>query len=305
MPGAFAHITLVNEATGTHYLDEYKIEGEAYDALLEYFEYCELGAVSPDYPYLALTEEHAAWADHMHLSMKTKSMILTGIEAVKSIDDPAEKKKAFSWLCGFIAHIITDVVIHPVVEQKVGPYHGNEQAHRVCEMHQDAYIYQRLNLGPIGMAEHLDSGIVKCCRPDDNQKIDATIRQVWEKVLGEFENAEMPEIDVWHERFMKIVSAVEESDKLFPLARHVAVKKGLTYPTQDMIDNQYIIGLKTPIDGVLHYNDIFDKAIHEVLRGWKILAGAIFIGTQEHQSYLANWNLDNGRDANNDLVFWA
>lgn len=305
MPGAFAHITLVNEAAGKNYLDEYEIDGEAFNALFEYFEYCELGAVSPDYPYLALTKEHAAWADHMHLSMKTKSMITAGIEAVRGIDVQIEKQKAFSWLCGFIAHIITDVVIHPVVEQKVGPYHGNEKDHRVCEMHQDAYIYQRLNLGPIGMAEHLDSGIKKCCHPDDNQKIDATIRQVWEKVLVAFETAETPEIDVWHECFMKIVSVVEENDKLFPLARHVAVNNGLTYPTQEMIDNQYISGLKVPMDGIMHYDDIFDKAIHEVLKGWKILATAIFIGSEEYETYLANWNLDNGRDANGDLVFWA
>lgn len=305
MPGAFAHITLVNLATGTDFLDQYNINVNAYDALLEYFEYCELGAVSPDYPYLAITKKHAAWADHMHLSMKTKSMLLAGTEAVKSINNPAEKKKAFSWLCGFMAHIITDVVIHPVVEKKVGPYHGNEQNHRVCEMHQDAYIYQRLKLGPIGMAEHLNSGIMKCCHLDDKQKIDATIHQVWEKILAEFEMAETPEINVWHERFMKIVSAVEESDNLFPLARHVAVNKGLTYPTQDMIDNQYIIGLKTPISGIMNYDDIFDKAIHEVLKGWKILAEAVFLGTNEHQTYLANWNLDNGRDSNNGLVFWA
>lgn len=261
MPGAFAHVTLVNVATGTSFLDTFGLNDQAYDALLEYFPYCELGAVSPDYPYLAVTSEHAEWADYMHLSMKTKAMITAGILAVRDITSADEKRKAFAWLGGFVAHVIADVVIHPVVESKVGPYHGNEQAHRVCEMHQDAHIYQRLNLGQIGMAEHLASGISKCIDPNDNEKLDSTIRRVWEKMLAAFGHPQGPEIDVWHSRFVKIVSLVEESDNLFPLARHVAVNKGLTYPTIDMINSQYIKNLRSPIGGTMDYDDIFNKAL--------------------------------------------
>lgn len=46
MPGAFAHITLVNEASSTNNLDSIELNDKAYDSLLSWLEYIELGAVS-------------------------------------------------------------------------------------------------------------------------------------------------------------------------------------------------------------------------------------------------------------------
>lgn len=309
MPGAFAHITLVNIATGTKNLDKFKLNDTTYDTLLEYFEFCELGSVCPDYPYLAIGEDHAIWSDHMHLKLKTKSVIESGIEIVKNIEDRVEKQKVFAWLCGFVAHIVTDVVIHPIVELKVGPYKGNEKAHRLCEMHQDAFIYQRLNLGEIGLAEHLNSGINICSNKGNKDEIDGSVRDSWEKMLRildpEMFNDNPPEINTWHSRFESIVSAIEEGAKLLPLARHIAVDCALTYPDKDEIDEQYIKSLKIPDDGEMHYDDIFDKAIDEVCNAWKIIGDAVFTDDNAYQAFLGDWNLDNGRDTNDSLVFWA
>lgn len=75
------------------------------------------------------------------------------------------RDKAFAWLLGYTAHVITDTTIHPVVEPKVGPYAQNKTAHRECEMHQDAYIFQRLNLGGVGVAD-LESSLERCSLAD-------------------------------------------------------------------------------------------------------------------------------------------
>lgn len=309
MPGAFAHITLVNIATGTNNLDKFNLNDATYDALLEDFEFCELGSVCPDYPYLALGGDHAAWSDHMHLKLKTKSVIEAGIDIVKNIEDKVEKQKVFAWLCGFVAHIIADVVIHPVVELKVGPYCGNEDAHRLCEMHQDAFIYQRLNLGAIGLAEQLSSGISICSNKGNKEEIDISVREAWEKMLQVLDpdmfKDKPPEINTWHSRFEKIVTIIEEGDKLLPLARHVAVECALTYPPEDDIDEQYIKALNIPNGGKMDYDEIFDKAITEVGYAWKIIGDAVFTDDSEYQAFLGDWNLDNGRDTNDSLVFWA
>jgi hypothetical protein len=55
-----------------------------------------------------------------------------------------------------------DVSIHPIVELKVGKYAKNKRAHRECEMHQDAYIFQGLNRGEVGSSPHFNSGIARC-----------------------------------------------------------------------------------------------------------------------------------------------
>ena len=93
---------------------------------------------------------------------KTGDMIKTGINLIRKLNG-ARQQKAFSWLLGYTSHVITDVTIHSVIELKVGEYQKNKDKHRICEMHQDAYIFQRLNLGEVGLAEHLDPGIWGCC----------------------------------------------------------------------------------------------------------------------------------------------
>jgi len=147
MPGAYAHITLINLAREPARLNAGPgLPSPAGLALGRWFKCCELGAESPDYPYLAVgAQGAAAWADLMHYQ-HTGDMVKVGIETVKELTGDV-RDKAFAWLLGYAAHVITDSTIHPVIELKVGPYAQNKTAHRRCEMHQDAYIFQRLNLG--------------------------------------------------------------------------------------------------------------------------------------------------------------
>jgi hypothetical protein len=162
MPGAYAHLTMVNLAKEPARLEKQGFAPEAIVSVLDYFRFCELGAVSPDYPYLDVTHSNACpWADRMHYQ-RTGDMVKAGVELVRKLDG-ASRQKAFSWLLGYTSHVVTDTTIHPVVELKVGEYQKNKGKHRICEMHQDAYIFQRLNIGEIGLAQHLDSGIWGCC----------------------------------------------------------------------------------------------------------------------------------------------
>ena len=69
MPAAYAHITMINAVALPKYLDA--IPGfpqEAKQAVMQETSFCELGAISPDYLYLALTvnPDQAHWADLMH-----------------------------------------------------------------------------------------------------------------------------------------------------------------------------------------------------------------------------------------------
>ena len=173
MPGAYAHITLVNLAKEPARLEAGPgIPGAAALALGRWFKYCELGAVSPDYPYLVLKGAATAWADLMHYE-HTGDVVKAGVEVLRGLSG-FDKEKAFAWLLGYAAHVITDTTIHPVIELKVGPYAQNKTTHRRCEMHQDAYIFGRMNLGGVGLSEHLDSGISSCGPADGSLDIVVT-----------------------------------------------------------------------------------------------------------------------------------
>ena len=307
MPGAFAHITLVNILKETPRLEA--IPGfpkQIIPGLLKSFKFCELGAVSPDYPYLAITDKNSLqWADNMHY-IQSGEMIYAGIKQIKSMVEGLDKRKAIAWLLGYAAHMITDVTIHPIVELKVGPYAKNKTAHRRCEMHQDSYIFQRLNLSGIGISEHFESGI-RACGPKG--AIDPVISTLWSEMFKEvhpkafLENP--PDINKWHSAFDFMVNMIgEEGYRLLPLARHVSVGRGLTYPNPDEVDAQYIVDLNTP-EGPMHYDDIFDRAVSNVGNAWAVIANAIVADDTAYKKAIGNWNFDAGRDQNEKLVYWV
>jgi len=312
MPGAYAHITLVNQLREPIQLEGIPGFGnDAITSVLDYFKFCELGAVSPDYPYLGLGNRGATqWADRMHYE-GTGDMIKSGVKCIASMPLGESRRKAFAWLLGYAAHVAADVTIHPVVELKVGPYAKNKKAHRICEMNQDAYIFQRLNLGDIGLAEHLDSGIWGCCESPDSRNLDPAIANVWHVMLKECYPSPFrscpPNLNAWHQGFRTVVDKIaEEGNSLFPFARHLAVNSGITYPAPNEVDQQYTQSLNTPSPShSMHYDEIFDQAIENVKAVWSLVAKGIFQADMTYATALGNWNLDTGRDDKQNLVFWS
>lgn len=306
MPGAYAHLTLVNLIREPVRLENRGVAPDAIVALLDHFRFCELGAVSPDYPYLDILHPDAChWADRMHYQ-KTGDMVKAGIGLIRKLDG-TPRQKAFTWLLGYASHVVADVTIHPVVELKVGEYQKNKGKHRICEMHQDAHIFQRLNIGEIGLAEHLDSGIWGCCDTPGSGKLDPVIAATWRSMLETcypepFRTAP-PVIDNWHGAFKFIVDKAEEGNALPPFARHVAAGLGLTYPAISDLDSQYLDGLATPL-GPMDYDRVFDRAMENVLVAWSYIADAVFRNNDTYLTAVVDWNLDTGRNADGVYVYW-
>ncbi len=309
MPGAYAHITLVNEFRNPERLENIVgLPKEAMIALYKSFKYCELGAVSPDYPYLALGDGEAAdWADLMHYT-HTGQMIQTGVKFVSAMSGE-KQEKCLAWLLGYSAHVAADVTIHPVVELIVGPYKGNEQDHRTCEMNQDAYIFQRLNVGEVGLSDHLESGIASCSDLNDGEKMDPDIVNLWIGMMREVHstifNDNSPDVNKWHDRFNLIVEDIAAAgNHLLPFARHVATGMGLIYPAANEVDKQYIEKLPVP-SGTMNYNDLFNKALYSIEKVWVLIACGVLNADAAYMTQIGNWDLDTGRNENNDLVFWG
>lgn len=309
MPGAYAHITIVNEFRNTDRLLAIPdFPAEAAKAYLRWFKYAELGAVSPDYPYLAVGDADAAnWADLMHY-VHTGTMIQEGAKLIRALKGEA-KYKCLAWLLGYASHVTADVTVHPVVELKVGPYAENKSDHRTCEMHQDAFIFQRLNLGEVGVADHLKSGIGACSVEVDDDLLDPEIVTFWSSLLKAVHPADFdrnpPEIHKWHERFTELVDAISSAGShLFPFARHVAAGAGLFYPSGSEIDAQYLVNLRVP-GGTMDYEELFEVAVGNVASVWSQLGIAVFKEKDEVLARFGEWNLDTGKDQNDRLVFWG
>jgi hypothetical protein len=305
MPGAYAHIAIVNDAqkhTKTH-----KLRDETAAILGLYLKYVELGAVAPDYPYLALQKGQGMWADNMHYT-NTATLLRAGVAAVRELPHP-QRQRATAWLMGFAAHMTTDMTIHPVVEARVGPYIDNKGEHRKCEMHQDAFIFPRiLGVGDTGLSEHLSTGIASCNSAADHDQLEETIYATWLAMLGAAYPAEVaihaPDPSVWHCGFKDVLSVMAKANHLFPFARHAAAGLNIAYPKSDGVQDDYIFQLETP-EGRMDYQEIFERARSNVLSVWSGIDFALLDGNSDFLDALEDWNLDNGRSqATQKHVFW-
>jgi hypothetical protein len=311
MPGAYAHLTMVNRNKTPDALDS--IQGftdQMKFAVTQWLKFLELGAVSPDYPYLSVLH-HAApyWADAMHHD-RVGDRLKAGIEYVRGLTGPP-RDKSFVWLLGFASHIATDVTIHPVVNEKVGVYEQNKAAHRTCEMNQDVYIFRQMNFGSIAEAELIQTRIGTCNAPGDEDALDPDVRRTWEHMMTSAsttaERADYPlDVDGWHGSFKFMLDAAEETQRLPALARHVLREKGIVYPAEDEVDMGFIEDLAVPGGGLMHYDDIFGKALQNVRGLWSVVGRGCYGIDDEYRSAIFNWDLDSGeRTEDGQLQYWS
>lgn len=305
MPGAYAHIAVVNDAQKRAH--SAGLRDDTLVSLGLHLKYAELGAVSPDYPYLTLKRGQKKWADAMHYT-RNASLLRAGVAAVTKLS-PELQPKATAWLLGFAAHMVTDMTIHPVVERRVGPYKGNEGEHRRCEMHQDAFIFPRvINVGDTGLSEHLATGIASCHTADNENEVDPSVGQVWLAMLlaayPDYPAGDPPLPSAWHCGFRDVLATMAGANRLFPFARHVCVDLNLAYPAARDIDRSFILQLSTP-EGPKDYEAIYERARTNVLAAWKGLDDALVHGRSDALDRLEDWNLDTGRSVQTgQLVFW-
>ncbi len=306
MAGAYAHLTMVAELGSPKGLDGLGGLGrKEIGPLLSYTKYTELGAVSPDYPYLDIgSKASAGWADAMHYE-HVGDRLKQGAAYIRTLKEE-EKYKALAWLLGFTSHIVTDVSIHPVVELKTGPYAENPKAHRVCEMHQDVFIYHELKIGEIYSDAFIHDGVAACSDPAHPGRLDPLIVNVWTHMLHSADEERCrhspPAFDRWHAGFRRMVHLAGEGRRFIPFARHTIAGQGLVYPATP--DATYIRQLRVPGGACMDYTDIFKKAKANVRHYWALIALYCLTDAETDLSAIPNWNLDTGRDESGRITLW-
>lgn len=306
MPGAYAHITLVNLAREPERLIAAGVPIAAIQILSSHFRFCELGAVSPDYPYLHLrSAQSQRWADLLHCEQTGKPIRL-GIGLAR--DMQCERKaRLVAWLMGYAAHVVADLTIHPVIELRVRDSAFNTMAHRRCELHQDAYIFQRLHPEEAIRSGHLGNGVWTCSEYQDHGILDHAISIAWRRILADCHpeeyRANRPDLDAWHAGFKWAVDAAEAGSRMPRLARTLAVHCGLAYPPIDRIDQSFIRNLETPC-GRMDYDELFDKALVNIGAMWRLIGQAVYENSNAYQTLIGDWNLNTGMNERQMYAFW-
>ncbi len=289
-------------------------------AVKKYKNFCELGSVSPDLPYLDFLHANSkGWANVMHY-WKTAEIIRSGVSyfASKNLEAP-DTLCALAWLFGYSAHVVTDLTIHPVLAASGYPYATNATGHRYCELHQDAYIFKKINGEDAEDVRYIENcGIASCCDPNAQDKLHPAIRELWLYCLSSvhpsqvhMENGSLgpvsdPTPEVWFTDYTKRLGEfVEQGGGFVLFLRDILESKGICLPESGEVDMKYIADLKTPTNQVVDYDAVFDMASTNVRTYWLQLAAALAARDQSLFA-LKNADLDTGEsDDNKNQVFYA
>lgn len=299
MAGGFAHITAIGFALN-RLKDIDSLTPADKRSLFDFRPYVEVGAIAPDYPYLG---GQSKWADNMHYRY-TGDMIRRGIIEIGNITPSPARDRCFAWFLGYAAHVATDLAIHPIVEAKVGAYKGHEEEHRTCEMHQDAFIWQRNDIGEIGVADYVRQMIEHCSTEDGD--LDPDVTQVWTRMLAHAHPEDFtstpPAIARWNKGFKAIVDAVDDAGELFSFTRHTLAEHGLVYPSGAGINDDFIVDLDTP-EGKMNYGPIFNRAIDSIVSLWSTIGKILNTPSTDALADIPDGDLDTGKRLSDGRTF--
>jgi hypothetical protein len=309
MAGAFTHFIICDEGKSKNSA----LGIELWQLLNKHYRFLFLGAASPDLPYLSINLGSVNWADVMHYE-KTNRIVESGFTKLKTTWDrktPADEVKLV-WLMGYVSHLIADATIHPVVEAIVGPYKENKDEHRLCEMTQDAIIYNIYRKTEIRYSEF--SEMIKFC---NESKYFDELMDFWkELILSNYqEKNEEPHPTLWFTTYGEAIDAAEGGSELVALFRHIGLGVNLIYKTSQEIENgysqdyvKYYKEVKIPGGGIGPFKEMaFEKAMGNVVNAWGIIFGGLKSEIVVGQ-IVKNWNLDTGVDMESPegrVTYWA
>jgi hypothetical protein len=311
MAGAFAHMSVVDAlCSEPEFLSTAGQFGPiARYSVTQYRNFCELGSVSPDLPFLDLLHSNSkGWGNVMHY-WKTADIIRAGVSYFASKNFEQEDQdplRALAWLFGYSAHVATDLTVHPVLVASGYPYATNPKGHRFCELHQDAYIFRKFNRQDPDDVRYIENcGIASCTDPNTEQ-LHSAVNKAWLHCLSEISPSQVqladgvqgptdhPTPPVWFSDYTRRAAEYVEHGGGFVLfLRDLIEAEGLSLPESGKVDMKYITDLKTPNGQPTNYDAVFDKAVENVQKIWLQLAAALAARNQDVFA-LKNADLDTG-----------
>lgn len=320
MAGAFSHMLLVNTiCRNKDELDRIDtLTPEMKYAVMKFTNFCELGAVSPDCPFLMIGDANAqAWGNVMHY-WKPSDFIRTGIG---HLDDAGFGsvlgKQLIAWLFGYAAHVVADLTIHPIVKLHVGPYEKNKAEHRRCETNQDVYIFNKLLGEQVTKAGYISNcGVGSCVADEHSNELTPAVRELWYQCVNSYpagtikmkDNLPCPEgapgPNEWFKHYSVVLEEFgAEGGRFLLVFRDFAEAKGLVYPEVSHVDESFIENLQTPDGRRLSYDAVFEQARQNIITAWRELGAALQSGDPAEFT-LANGDLDTGLDDHNNRIYW-
>lgn len=307
MAGTFTHWLIADEAKEKRDL----FSDELWRMLNRHHRFLCLGAVGPDMEYLSFHPGGPRWSNHMHY-LRTDGILRWLFAELKA--DAAKGpgwEERWIWLMGYGSHLVADAAVHPVVQAAVGPYVGNETAHRLCEMTQDALLYREIKKDELTYGEYTD-----LLRFAGESPAFDVVMTSWARSLSASypEETAKPNPALWFTTYKEAIDTAEGGSSVVALFRHLGGEKYFYSDSREIERNH-------PKSKTLYYDciqlphgkrgcffsDVFQKAVIHVAESWL----ALWLGLSPEYGFppnFRNWNLDTGVDQESpekEVTFWS
>jgi Zinc dependent phospholipase C len=321
---AFVHLQVSKDALSKVFSDN---RHNLYRKVMTKFQhFVLLGSVSPDYPYLAYkitgVDYKVSWGDILH-NVRTATNVSIGLRFIRAEADKGSDNflMKLAWLMGYYSHVMTDVVVHPVVYRIIGgPYTEKGDEHTRCELVQDSMLcfllkskdaYNSYFLKSLGMCS--DESAFTLDMDPTHKVIKKPVADFWKKILKRnypyHYNKEEPNLDAWHRSFLKFMPFAIKGQYIFgklPVDPYLTYKKFKDISQEDRDRNFYKIDLPDKRYGDFR-TEVFSKAIDTVVKGWdKMLDGLTDPSAlMAFEGSLNKWCLDDGTTDHINYSLWA
>ena len=310
MPGHFAHILMVEAISNDRLSEIPEMSPSVRSALTNYLPYCKLGAVSPDCGACTLQDAAKGWSDWMHYAQPMDFVRFAIPRLLELPFNRAEGRAAVAWLFGYVAHLVADCTVHPVLNASGYDFNVDPTAHRKCEFSQDAYIVQRRLGQELNGSDLLPLCGMEAC--DVRHAMSPELRTVldfWSQVLLDAPRdlvkryvrlpAKSATTSMWVATYLNVIG-IAAKGKTIPKVL------GMTYPASNAVESRYVENLLTPKAGVfMDYGALFNLACDHIIEVWTVLNAALN-ADDAGQFSLANTNLDTGRQLpSGPSLYWA
>lgn len=252
----------------------------------------QFGALCPDIPYLdevveekfGLVAKQKIWGDLMHY-VHTGKFLQFGVEMLKSMkeENSTHYEICLQWFLGFLSHMIVDTVIHPIVELKVGDYANNATQHRICEMHQDVWLFEEIYKKPISSIKPVES--IEVLKR-------AEVLDFWEYLLskcyGFYLSTARPNFHEWINDYRQKLAIASNYESA------IGKNSGLFYPNYEAINPEFLKNLDSPVGKIDFDQVIYTHMIPNIVKFWQIVFDGIDNASMEYKE-IFDFNMDSGK----------
>ncbi|MDH5509915.1 MAG: zinc dependent phospholipase C family protein [Nitrospinota bacterium] len=315
MAGTFTHWMVAEEA-----VRKFKGSTTTKTLLQNNLNFVLCGAVAPDMPYLRNPIFHTfikthSWGDRMHYE-KSGDFVIHGVKNLGDKNAP-DYSILYSWLFGYVSHIIADTVVHPVVNATVGgTYRFKADEHRHCELVQDSMIFNAMKNDDITKSSYHHFMEQVSEKPAQGNNINLNICELkdvvnkyWLKTLKDNHpdagSLAKEDVNGWFKSFRANMGGAAEP---IPPFRHLLETQYLAYQSPGDIqdkDKEYYVKAQIPGGGQYSFDKVFRMAVEQTAQTWDKLEDDIANETPDNiRAYIRNWDLDLGLDMEY-FALWA